>query len=477
MKKFAWTLLVSISFCFLSACGGGGGGDSGASSPGTGSGTTPPATGTPTPTPTPTPPATGGNTPTVLLGLFLDSAVVNIKYKTATQPGTTNALGQFNYVAGETVTFSVGSVTLPPTLAAATITPMSLANTTDMGNNTVLNLLVFLQSLDDDGIPGNGIKIPETAHAAATTSIDFNVSHAAFRTNPVFTALVANSGSAIKSPVTLASAIDHFKTTLAASNIVVQDPRPVAVIKAVDPVMVGKTVVLDGAGSTDPKSAKLTYIWGLKKPLITIRDTGLSDPTSSKPTFAIDASGSYEVSLTVSNGTLTSATSTVVVNGINNVFGNTNLLIYGKGKTNNQATIFIGCLTCDADQPDSVCKPDGDYGWVNSASSIWNINSDYGGLSAFSPWNPGTELIKTPLVFNSLNDIVGIFTANEVIRHSPQTDDVFGKVIQPDPEAPDIKFLDNLFAAPTSADARLALCTPAPTPTMGAIKQFLNRLR
>ena len=462
MKKFAWTLLVSISFCFLSACGGGGGGS--ASSPGTGVSPTPPTT------VTPNPPATGGNTPTVLLGLFLDSAVVNIKYKTATQPGTTNALGQFNYVAGETVTFSVGSVTLPPTLAAATITPMSLANTTDMGNNTVLNLLVFLQSLDDDGIPGNGIKIPDTANTVATTSIDFNVSPAVFRANPVFTALVANSGSATKSPVTLASAIDHFKTTLAASNIMVQDPRPVAVIKAIDPVMVGKTVALDGAGSTDPKSAKLTYVWGLKKPLITVRDTGLSDPTSSKPTFAIDASGSYEVSLTVSNGTLSSAASTIVVNGINNAFGNANLLIYGKGKTNNQATIFIGCLTCDADQPDSVCKPDGDYGWVNSASSIWNVNSDYGGMSAFSPWNANTELIKTPLTFNSLNEIVGIFTANEDRRHAPQTDDVFGKVIQPDPEAPDTKFIDKLFAALTPTDARLALCSPMPPATIGRVK-------
>ncbi len=460
MKKFAWTLLVSISFCFLSACGGGGGGDASPSSSGTGSGTTPPAT--------------GGNTPAVLLGLFLDSAVANIKYKTATQSGTTNALGQFNYVAGETVTFSVGAVTLPPTLAAATITPLSLANTTDMGNSTVLNLLVFLQSLDDDGIPGNGIKIPDTANAAATAVIDFNVSPAVFRTNPVFTTLVANSGSATKSPVTLASTIDHFMATLAARNIVVQDPRPVAVIKAVGPVMVGKTVALDGAGSTDPKSAKLTYTWSLKKPLITIRDTGLSDPTSPKPTFAIDASGSYEVSLTVSNGALTSAASTLVVNGINNAFGSTNLLIYGKGKTNNQETIFIGCLTCAADQPDSVCKPDGDYGWVNSASSIWNVNSDYGGMSAFSPWNAGTELIKTPLVFNSLNEIVGIFTANGDTRHSPQTDDVFGKVIQPDPEAPDTKFLDNLFAAPSPADARLALCSPAPTPsaTIGTVKQF-----
>jgi hypothetical protein len=466
MKKLAWTLLVSIVSCFLSACGGGGGGDSAASSPAAGIGNTSNA-------------GTVGNTAPLLTGVFLDSAVSNISYKTAKQSGTTNEQGQFNYQNGETVTFSVGSVTLPPSVAATTITPMSLANTTDMGNNIVLNILVFLQSLDEDGIADNGIKIPDAAKDAATASIDFTVSPAAFRVNPIFTTLVANSGSKNKTPVSLASAIDHFKATLAAGNMAGQDPRPVAIIKAIDQGMVGKTVTLDGTASTDPKSANLTYAWTLKKPFVTVRDTGLSDSTSSKPSFAIDASGSYEVSLTVSNGAFTSSTSTVIIKGIDNAFGSTNLLIYGKGKTNNQATIFIGCLTCDADHPDSVCKPDGDYGWVNSASSIWNINSDYGGSSAFSPWSPSTELIKTPLLFNSLNDIVAIFTTNEDTRHSPQTDNVFGKVIQPDLGAADTKFLDNLFNAQTPEEARLMLCSPT-TPasaTQGAIKQFINRLR
>ena len=389
-----------------------------------------------------------------------------MKYKTATQSGTTSALGKFNYVAGETVTFSVGSVTLPPTLAAATITPMNLANTTDMGNNTVLNLLVFLQSLDDDGNPGNGITIPDAANAAATAVIDFTVSPTAFRNNSVFTTLVkSSSGSATKTPVTTAVALAHFVGTLkdtdTLKDIVFQDPRPVAVIKAIDPVMVGKTVTLDGTASTDPKSANLTYTWSLKKPFVTIRDTGLSDSTSSKPSFAIDASGRYEVSLTVSSGSFTSSTQTVIIEGIDNAFGSTNLLIYGKGKTNNQDTIFIGCLTCDADQPDSVCKPDGNYGLVNSVWSIWNVNSDYGGSNAFSPWNTSTALIKTPLLFNSLNDIVAIFTTDEDTRHSPQTDTVFGKVIQPDLEAANTKFLDNLFSTSTSEAARSTLCSPA----------------
>jgi hypothetical protein len=457
MKKFAWTLLVSISFCFLSACGGGGGGDASPSSSGTGSGTTPPATGTPTP------PATGGNTPTVLLGLFLDSAVVNIKYKTATQSGTTTALGQFNYVAGETVTFNVGSVTLPPTLAAATITPMSLANTTDMGNNTVLNLLVFLQSLDDDGIAGNGIKIPDTANAAATALIDFNVSPAVFRTNPVFTTLVANnSGSVTKTPVTTAVALAHFVDTLAANNIVVPDPRPSAKIATVAETKVGNSIVLDGSASTDPKSASLSYNWTLIVPKGS-RAT-LSKAKEAKPSFSIDVSGDYIVSLVVDNGALTNS-SKLTVKGNDNVFGSSNLYLYGKGTSNYLQTVYIGCLTCDASQPDSICSADpaSAYGITSSASSIWDVNSVYGNPDGpHSPWDFPGYAATTPLVyyeqlaFNAEADAIALFSVDKDVR------DLFEKIsggsTKTDPRT--VAYLETLFATPSArpGDVLTALC-------------------
>jgi hypothetical protein len=457
MKKFAWSLLVSTSFCFLSACGGGGGGDASPSSSGTGSGTTPPATGTPTP------PATGGNTPAVLLGLFLDSAVSNIKYKTATQSGTTNALGQFNYVAGETVTFSVGAVTLPPTPAAATITPLSLANTTDMGNSTVLNLLVFLQSLDDDGIPGNGIKIPDTANAAATAVIDFNVSPAVFRANPVFTTLVANnSGSVTKTPVTTAVALAHFVDTLAANNIVVPDPRPSAKIATVAETKVGNSIVLDGSASTDPKSASLSYNWTLIAPKGS-RAT-LSKATEAKPSFSIDISGDYVVSLVVDNGALTNS-SKLTVKGIDNVFGSSNLYLYGKDTRNKLLEVYVGCLTCDASQPDSICSADpaSAYGITSSASSIWDVNSVYGDPnSTFSPWDFPGDAQTTPLVhyeqlaFNPDADIVALFSVDKEVR------DLFEKIsggsTKTDPRT--VAYLETLFATPSArpGDVLTALC-------------------
>ena len=457
-------MLVSISFCFLSACGGGGGGGASPSSSGTGSGTTP-GTGA------------GGATATVVVGVFLDSAVSNIQYKTATQSGTTNALGQFNYVAGETVTFSVGAVNLPPTPAAATITPLSSANTTDMGNNTVLNLLVFLQSLDDDGKPENGITIPDTANAAANAAIEFNVSPTLFRNNLVFTTLVANnSGSITKTPVTTAVALAHFVDTLG-SKIGVQDPRPVAVIKAIDPVMVGKTVTLDGTSSTDPKFSSLNYNWTLTPP----KDSKakLSKATGATPMFSIDISGDYYLSLVVDNGTLTSS-STITVKGIDNLFGNSNLHLYGKVTSNNKYVYYLGCLTCDASQAESVCSRDSksSYGLTSSPDSIWDVNQVYGNpASLYSPWNEASVLQKTPLIFNVQNDIVSLFSTNQDLRNAPIVDQLTGLTTVPDGRA--IAFLENIFAIPSLSEVQAALCNPdgSAISTPSAVQAFMNRLR
>ena len=56
---------------------------------------------------------------------------------------------------------------LPPVLAKSIITPFEIANSKDINNKTVTNILVFLQSLDEDGNPNNGIQIPQNVTAAA----------------------------------------------------------------------------------------------------------------------------------------------------------------------------------------------------------------------------------------------------------------------------------------------------------------------
>ena len=90
-------------------------------------------------------------TPSVSIGIFVDSPVSGISYNTATQSGKTNSKGEFFYVAGENITFSIGSIQLPAVLANATITPLDIAKTTDINQQVVSNILVLLQSLDEDG--------------------------------------------------------------------------------------------------------------------------------------------------------------------------------------------------------------------------------------------------------------------------------------------------------------------------------------
>ena len=81
-------------------------------------------------------------------GIFIDSPVGGINYKTPTQSGITGPNGNFLYRPGEAVTFSIGNIQFPPVPANATVTPLDIANTTDINHQMVSNALVLLQSLD-----------------------------------------------------------------------------------------------------------------------------------------------------------------------------------------------------------------------------------------------------------------------------------------------------------------------------------------
>lgn len=451
MKKITRSLLVGIGTCLLYACGGGGGGDSPAA----------PAGG-------PNPPSANEiSTPVqALTGTFLDAAVSDMKYQTtaqggtASKEGTTNAQGQFNYFAGDSITFSVGKVTLPSAAATGTITPLDLANSSDLGNNVVINILVFLQSLDDDGDPSNGIRIPEKANTAAITKIEFNAGPEVFRANTAFVNLVNSAVS--RAPVTVAAALSHFVKTLEANKIAITDPRPVARIAAVTPTPVGRTVVLDGSASVDPKSAALSYAWTLQAPLGS--HATLNKATEVSPSFSIDIAGNYLVTLVVRNENLTNI-ATINVSGVDNIFGSYNLYLYGKDPLNNQQEIYLGCLTCDASQPESICSTDprSPFGITSSASSIWDVNQIYGDPgSPYSPWDFPGDAVKTPLVHyekvsdNPNSDAVALFSIDSDIRN------LFSKIgggsTTIDPRT--VAFIETLFSKPNTrpSDVQSALC-------------------
>lgn len=109
-------------------------------------------------------------TPTVTSGFFVDVEVKGMGYTTASVSGQTDQYGAYAYAPGEDITFSIGGVTLGTIAGAPAITP------NDFGTgDTILNVARFIQSLDVDSIPGNGIDVTQAAAALAGTTISSDV--------------------------------------------------------------------------------------------------------------------------------------------------------------------------------------------------------------------------------------------------------------------------------------------------------------
>ena len=140
-----YNLLTALCTCtMLAACGGGGGSSSSLS---------------------------------LQTGILLDSPVSGIQFTTPSQSGVTNTQGEFIYMPGESVTFSLGGLTLGEVngqqqvtifeLAGVSVLPSSMEDIYEISGeeaehrpfHTAINIGVLLQSLDADGVVENGIEI------------------------------------------------------------------------------------------------------------------------------------------------------------------------------------------------------------------------------------------------------------------------------------------------------------------------------
>ncbi|TAK92243.1 MAG: hypothetical protein EPO09_15465 [Aquabacterium sp.] len=132
--------------------------------------------------------SSGNDAQAVQSGQFKDSYVQGLRYTTATQSGLTDANGTFHYLSGERVTLSVGGVVIGTAAGAPLVIPSDLvSDNQSVSNPIVTNIARFLQTLDADGNPDNGITIPPAAHTAlASASLDF--SNPAFGNSPALVA-------------------------------------------------------------------------------------------------------------------------------------------------------------------------------------------------------------------------------------------------------------------------------------------------
>jgi hypothetical protein len=125
-------------------------------------------------------------------GVFQAGRVSGLRYVTSTRSGLTDADGTFKYLAGESVTFSVGAMELGHAPGASRITPFTLAGMTPPTTEVALrreldrasrttsnfvratNLMRLLLALDADHDPANGLDLRGRDTALANATLDFD---------------------------------------------------------------------------------------------------------------------------------------------------------------------------------------------------------------------------------------------------------------------------------------------------------------
>ncbi|MFZ6719030.1 esterase-like activity of phytase family protein [Undibacterium sp. Ji49W] len=158
-------------------------------------------------------------TPVPVNGVFLDATVEGLDYSiSGGSKLSTSSTGGFTCNAGDTVAFSVGAVALGSAPCAAMVTPLNLANSSNVKDDSVVNRLLFLQLLDEDNDVATGIKIPATVKTAlASQTLDFNATAANFNTamTNVLAKLPANYQKLTVDADRRTLVREHFEDTMA----------------------------------------------------------------------------------------------------------------------------------------------------------------------------------------------------------------------------------------------------------------------
>ena len=152
--------------------------------------------------------------PVVESGTFIDSAVEGLRFETPTQSGLTDNNGTFKYIKGEAVSFYIGDILLGTSTGAKQVTPMNFVPGSSSNNPQVINILRFVQSLDEDNNPDNGIRIPGVVAAQALgQALDFSHSTVDFE-NAANALLALLTSGAVNSLIDASSAKAHFIASL-----------------------------------------------------------------------------------------------------------------------------------------------------------------------------------------------------------------------------------------------------------------------
>lgn len=189
-----------------------------------------------------------GGTGVASQGVFLDAAVEGVRYETRTREGMTDADGTFRYVSGETVEFYIGDILLGSAPGALVLTPIELSpGANGVTNPRVTNLIRFLQTLDEDYDPSNGIRITEPVfNALIGQTLSFNQTVQEFAGAVQFLVSLATAplGQSRLLLVPELTAQAHMRATLAALD----EPNAPPLADAGSLVVIGNDASIIGNG-------------------------------------------------------------------------------------------------------------------------------------------------------------------------------------------------------------------------------------
>jgi hypothetical protein len=301
---------------------------------------------------------------------LIDSPVIGIDYacSNSSTNGTTNENGTFQYdVNCDTITFSIGGVTVYSTTSVPSdeklyITDLVGVVRTDTNNSTVLNISRFLQSLDDNNNPYDGINITNDV------KISLNSATLDLSANPTVTDLNTTLTNLGKTLISESDAVAHFTYTLNSDlSLDIDSPPPPAPVLTSTPLFTNTNLT---SIEINGQPATKIFINGI--------DTNITIPITSKILYALDTSSAdglldFNITLRDDNlqdsiGLLFSITKDIIspiITGNNDINLNENI----------QEVINIIASDINALA----------YSLTGSDVSLFKINSSSGEISFLSP--------------------------------------------------------------------------------------------
>lgn len=163
----------------------------------------------------------------ILEGRFVDSAVEGLEYLSGDIVGITDNHGTFEYEQidniPQPITFFFNGVEVGSALGKSILTPLDLVTGADLDTVEVQNIARFIQMLDTDANPNNGIAPSMDLLTAMFAFVwqPLNFSDTDFATQPAVTQIIADANSVDSRTYSLpsaAQATSHLKHTLACQS-------------------------------------------------------------------------------------------------------------------------------------------------------------------------------------------------------------------------------------------------------------------